>query len=77
MRALHHTSTGHHGSEEHVSLIRSLSYKKSQLSEGFWLCITFLLFLIMGPFSIIAVVYGIWSLASVENREKMVEPASC
>jgi len=49
----------------------------SKMSELFWLCLSFCLFLIMGPFSIIAVVGGLWSLASDENRQKMVEPASC
>lgn len=49
----------------------------ARLSEPFWFCVSFLLFLVMGPFSVIAVVYGLWSLASEENRQKMIEPASC
>jgi small neutral amino acid transporter SnatA (MarC family) len=49
----------------------------ARLSEPFWFCLSFLLFLVMGPFSVIAVVYGLWSLASEENRQKMIEPASC
>ena len=49
----------------------------SKMSEPFWLCLSCVLFLIMGPFSIIAVLYGLWSLASDENRQKMIEPASC
>jgi hypothetical protein len=77
MRAIHHTPAGRHGSEEHVSLIQRLSDRVSHLSEGIWLCTTFLLFILMGPFSVIAVVYGLWALASSEYKEKMAEPARC
>jgi len=49
----------------------------SKMSEPFWLCLSCALFLVMGPFSIIAVLYGLWSLASEANRQKMTEPASC
>lgn len=77
MRALHHTQAGHHKSEEHVSLFKSLISRISQLSESIWLCTTFLLFIVMGPFSVIAVMYGLWALATGENKERMVEPASC
>ena len=77
MRALHHTQTGHHESEGHVSLYKSLISRISQLSELIWLCITFLLFIVMGPFSVIAVIYGLWALATGENKERMIEPARC
>lgn len=60
-----------------LSLLKGALAKLSKMSEPFWLCLSFCLFLIMGPFSIIAVVCGLWSLASDENRQKMVEPASC
>ena len=62
---------------EAPTVLRSIANKVSQLSEALWLCITFVLFIVMGPFSIIAVAYGLWSLASEENRAKMIEPASC
>jgi hypothetical protein len=77
MRALEHIQAGHHESEEHVSLFKSLLSRISELSEPIWLFITLLLFIIMGPFSVIAVLYGLWALATGEIKEKMVEPASC
>ena len=77
MRALHHTQAGHQVSEGHVSLYKSLMSKISELSEMIWLCITFFLFILMGPFSVIAVIYGLWALATGENKERMTEPASC
>lgn len=77
MRALHHTQAGHNESEGHVSLFKNLANRIAQLSEIIWLCVTFLLFIIMGPFSVIAVIYGLWALATGENKGRMVEPASC
>ena len=77
MRALEHIHAGHHEREEHVSLFKSLLSRISELSEPIWLFITLLLFIIMGPFSVIAVLYGLWALATGEIKEKMVEPASC
>ena len=59
----------------HSLLTRTLSFL-SDLSEPFWFCVSFLLFLLMGPFSAIAVIIGMCSLANEENRSKMVEPAS-
>ncbi len=55
--------------EEKVSLL-------SRLSEYIWFCLSFLLFIIMGPFSAVAVVIALFSLAGKENQGKMVEPAS-
>lgn len=46
-----------------------------QLAESFWFCLTFCLFVLMGPFSAVAVLIGLGSLASKEKREKMPEPA--
>ena len=48
----------------------------SALSEAFWFCLSLILFLLMGPFSAVAVIIGLCSLASEENRSRMVEPAS-
>ena len=59
----------------HSLLKRTMSFLSS-LSEPFWFCVSFLLFLLMGPFSAIAVIIGLCSLASEENRNKMIEPAS-
>lgn len=77
MRAIHQTQAGHNQGAGHVSLNKCLSGRIARLSEFIWLCITFLLFIVMGPFSVIAVVYGLWALATGENKEKMIEPASC
>ena len=47
----------------------------SRIMESFWFCLAFVLFLLLGPFSAIVALIGLGSLASEENREKMVEPA--
>ena len=77
MNAINQNITSRQRVEAHFPVLKKIANKISQLSETLWLCITFLLFIAMGPFSVIAVVYGLWSLASGENKEKMVEPASC
>lgn len=46
-----------------------------QISESFWFCLTFCLFVLMGPFSALVALIGLSSLASKEKREKMSEPA--
>lgn len=46
-----------------------------QFIEIFWFCLTLFLFVLMGPFSAIAVLIGLGSLASEKNREQMIEPA--
>ncbi len=47
----------------------------THIAETFWFCLSFILFLILGPFSAIIVLIGVGSLASEENRERMTEPA--
>lgn len=47
----------------------------AQIIESFWFCLTFVLFLLMGPFSAVVVLIGLGSLVSEENRAKMSEPA--
>ena len=47
----------------------------TQIGESCWFCLTLALFLLMGPFSVIAVLMGLRSLASEENQAKMTEPA--
>lgn len=47
----------------------------TQIVESFWFGLTFLLFLLLGPFSAIAVLIGLGSLANEESRERMNEPA--
>ena len=55
-------------SKEQASLL-------SHMSEYLWFCLSFLLFIIMGPFSAVAVVIALFSLAGKENQNKMTEPA--
>lgn len=77
MSAIHHLTTGRTNGRTASTLLHRLSALAQRWSEPFWLCISFLLFVVMGPFSVIAVLYGLWSLAHGENREKMIEPANC
>ena len=62
-------------SDESHTLSAWLRAHTTQISESCWFALTFLLFLLLGPFSVIAVLAGLGSLASEEHREKMTEPA--
>ena len=77
MNSTHHILTGRTQAASELTPLRRVLAQVSKMSEPFWLCLSCALFLVMGPFSIIAVLYGLWSLASEENRQKMIEPASC
>ena len=77
MKALDHSQANHHGSKENSSILNGVRNLISTWSETIWLSVTFLLFLLMGPFSVIAVIYGLWALSNGENKERMIEPASC
>lgn len=56
-------------------LITWLKAHRGQFSEWFWFCLSFLLFLALGPFSAIVALIGLKSLASPEQQQKMIEPA--
>ena len=58
-----------------LGLIAWLKLHSARIGEIFWFCICFLLFLVLGPFSSIAVLFGLKSMASEENRRQMTEPA--
>ena len=77
MSAINKCFTGQQGNETNISVIQSLLNKVSWLSDILWPVFTFFLFVLLGPFSVIAVIIGLMSLGSAENREKMVEPSSC
>ena len=47
----------------------------ARLGEAFWFSLSLFLFLVLGPFSAVVVVIGLFSLAGEENRTRMVEPA--
>ena len=77
MKTINTAITSHRNGGHDTSITKKTTDTAARLSEIVWLIITFLLFVAMGPFSVIAVMYGLWSLSSKENREKMVEPAAC
>jgi hypothetical protein len=75
MNILHQTID--HKKDGGLSLINRVASLAAVVSESFWFCLSFLLFIVMGPFSAVAVVIGIWNLAGDENcRQNMVEPAN-
>lgn len=48
----------------------------SGLSEKFWFISALILFVVMGPFSIIVVIIGLFSLANNKCNKEAAEPAS-
>lgn len=77
MTTLNHLLTDHQEYEPSFSIVKRIGALASRLSEALWFCLTFLLFIAMGPFSVFAVIFGLCSLASRESRERMDEPARC
>lgn len=61
---------------EKSSFLKKLKAIAAAHSEHFWSCIAFVLFLLMGPFSAIAVVIGLWNLTNSEYTSRMTEPAT-
>jgi len=77
MSILHRTITENQMKDGGLSLVQGAAKLAAKSSELFWFCLSLLLFIVMGPFSAIAVVIGLWSLATNEEcRDNMVEPAS-
>jgi hypothetical protein len=63
--------------EHHTgSALQSIKNIAVKVNETTWFLLTFILFLIMGPFSAIAVVIGLFSLSNEETRARMIEPES-
>lgn len=75
MNILPYSQTKQSGNDGGHSLALCMRAHVTQIVESFWFCLTFVLFLLLGPFSAIVVLIGLGSLASEENREKMIEPA--
>lgn len=76
MSILQQTITTNQAKDGGLSLINRVKTLAAKSSESFWFCMSFLLFIVMGPFSAVAVLIGLWSLAtSKECRDNMVEPA--
>lgn len=61
--------------DENSHLATWLQAHYAQITESLWFCLTFILFVLMGPFSAIVALIGLGSLASEENRARMTEPA--
>ncbi len=62
--------------EGKIPWLTRIAEKFAGLSEKFWLCFSFILFVIMGPFSIFAVIIALFSLAREKNTIDAPEPAS-
>jgi hypothetical protein len=74
MSILHQTID--HKKDGGFSLITRAASLAAKSSESFWFCLSFLLFIVSGPFSAIAVIIGLWSLSRDKQcRDSMVEPA--
>ncbi|WP_319588711.1 hypothetical protein [uncultured Desulfobulbus sp.] len=75
MNNLSHSQTSKPGNDGGQSPAKWVRAHLGQVTESFWFCLTFVLFLLMGPFSAVAVLIGLGSLASEEHRARMTEPA--
>jgi len=75
MHTLPHSQTNRIENDGGRSLSTWVRSHLAHIVESFWFCLTFVLFLLMGPFSAVVVLIGLGSLASEENRDKMIEPA--
>jgi len=75
MNIISHSQVNTSGNDGGHSLVAWVRAHLAQITESFWFCLSFVLFLLMGPFSAIVVLIGLGSLASEENREQMREPA--
>ncbi|WP_456388150.1 hypothetical protein [Desulfolithobacter sp.] len=75
MRMFSNFLTEHKTRRANLFIGKRMSRVVSSMSEIFWFSLSFFLFLVLGPFSAIAVIAGLWNLAG-EHRDKMIEPAS-
>ena len=77
MSALIHLLAEQHRKNEKKSIVARLAKSMGQLSEAFWFVLSLALFMLMGPFSIIAVVAGLYHLSTNGKDQKSPEPANC
>lgn len=77
MSALIHLLADHHRKQQEKSIYTRMAAFISKISEPFWFVFSFVLFLVMGPFSIIAVVAGLYQLSVNARNQKSPEPANC
>jgi len=73
MSALIHLLSAHQQKNEKKSIVTRMADRMSQLSEGFWFTLSLCLFIIMGPFSIFAVIIGLHSLATKNANQSEPE----
>lgn len=76
MSALIHLLAESHKNRESGSMITRLARVMGQLSEPFWFALSLILFIAMGPFSVIAVLIGLYSLATREYEKDFPEAAN-
>jgi uncharacterized membrane protein len=74
MSALIHLLSTVQSKNEKKSIVAKLADRMSQLSEAFWFTLSLCLFVIMGPFSIVAVIIGLHSLATKNENQREPEP---
>jgi hypothetical protein len=73
MSALIHLLSAHQQKNEKKSIVTRMADGMSQLGEGFWFTLSLCLFIIMGPFSIFAVIIGLHSLATKNANQSEPE----
>jgi hypothetical protein len=77
MSALIHLLAEHHRKNENKSIIAKLAKSIGRVSEAFWFVLSLALFMVMGPFSVIAVVAGLYHLSTTNKDQKSPEPLRC
>ena len=77
MGALMHILAACHRKFEKRSLINGIAKAMNQASEPFWFVLTLALFMLMGPFSIIAVIAGLYQLSLRHKNQSKPESFGC
>ncbi|MFZ5759079.1 MAG: hypothetical protein ACOY32_05510 [Thermodesulfobacteriota bacterium] len=75
MSALIHLLSAGQRKSEKKSVVEKVAARMSQLSEAFWFTLSLCLFLVMGPFSVFAVIVGLHTLATQGQKKNEPEPA--
>lgn len=76
MGALIHLLADYNRKQDSPTIISRLAKKMGQLSEPFWFALSLALFMAMGPFSVIAVIIGLYHLATTGTEGETPEAAS-
>lgn len=76
MTTMIHLIAKSQGKGEKKRLFVGLADRLSALSERFWFALSFILFVVMGPFAVFAVLLGLFSLAKEQRSKEAAEPAS-